>query len=187
VLGWIRYTVVQNSHHYLFLGTYGIIASGDSLQLNFVTGSNVGSRVYLMNEANTEYQSLKLLNQEFTFDVDLSNLGCGINGALYFSQMPLDGGASEYPNNKAGAAYGTGYCDSQCPQDIKFINGAVSSLRITKDEILLTKWISGQYQWLERHGRKLWCGRIRNLLHGDGYLGGQQIRHRLYCSPLYRH
>ncbi|KAF8652143.1 hypothetical protein AX16_004529 [Volvariella volvacea WC 439] len=25
--------------------------------------------------------------------------------------------------NKAGAKYGTGYCDSQCPRDIKFING----------------------------------------------------------------
>ena len=28
--------------------------------------------------------------------------------------------------NKAGAAYGTGYCDSQCPRDLKFINGQVS-------------------------------------------------------------
>jgi len=45
------------------------------------------------------------------------------NGALYFSQMDADGGASKYPTNKAGAKYGTGYCDSQCPKDIKFIQG----------------------------------------------------------------
>lgn len=29
----------------------------------------------------------------------------------------------QYPGNKAGAAYGTGYCDAQCPHDDKFING----------------------------------------------------------------
>ncbi len=27
------------------------------------------------------------------------------------------------PGNSAGAEYGTGYCDAQCPHDIKFING----------------------------------------------------------------
>ena len=37
--------------------------------------------------------------------------------------MDLDGGAAKYATNKAGAKYGTGYCDAQCPRDIKFING----------------------------------------------------------------
>jgi cellulose 1,4-beta-cellobiosidase len=37
--------------------------------------------------------------------------------------MDQDGGLSKYPGNKAGAKYGTGYCDAQCPRDIKFING----------------------------------------------------------------
>ena len=37
--------------------------------------------------------------------------------------MDADGGSSKYPTNKAGAKYGTGYCDSQCPHDIKFIEG----------------------------------------------------------------
>jgi cellulose 1,4-beta-cellobiosidase len=37
--------------------------------------------------------------------------------------MDLDGGMSKYPANKAGAKYGTGYCDSQCPRDLKFIDG----------------------------------------------------------------
>ena len=57
-------------------GTYGIKASGNALSLQFKTGSNVGSRVYLMNEADTAYQAFNLKNKEFTFDVDVSQLGC---------------------------------------------------------------------------------------------------------------
>jgi cellulose 1,4-beta-cellobiosidase len=70
----------------------------------------------------------KLNGQEFSFDVDVSNLPCGLNGALYFVQMDADGGLSKYPGNKAGAKYGTGYCDAQCPHDIKFINGEANIL-----------------------------------------------------------
>ncbi|KAJ5094346.1 hypothetical protein N7456_010207 [Penicillium angulare] len=102
--------------------TYGVTTSGGDLTLGFVTGSNVGSRLYLM-EDETTYQKFNLLNKEFTFDVDVSNLPCGLNGALYFVAMDSDGGLSEYDGNKAGAKYGTGYCDSQCPRDLKFING----------------------------------------------------------------
>jgi cellulose 1,4-beta-cellobiosidase len=105
--------------------TYGISTSGDALTLNFITQAslkNIGSRVYLM-ASETEYQIFNLLNQEFTFDVDLSSLPCGLNGALYFSQMDADGGTARFPTNTAGAKYGTGYCDSQCPRDLKFING----------------------------------------------------------------
>jgi cellulose 1,4-beta-cellobiosidase len=42
--------------------------------------------------------------------------------------MPADGGLNEYPLNKAGAKYGTGYCDAQCPHDIKFINGEANTM-----------------------------------------------------------
>ncbi|KAK0632159.1 glycoside hydrolase family 7 protein [Immersiella caudata] len=92
--------------------TYGITTpSSGALQLKFVTkndnGQNVGSR--------------------FTLDVDVSKLACGINGAVYFSEMDEDGGMARFPGNKAGAKYGTGYCDSQCPGDIKFINGEANS------------------------------------------------------------
>lgn len=109
-----------------YQGTYGISSSGNTLKLGFVThgpySTNIGSRVYLLADPN-HYQIFKLKNQEFSFDVDVSQLPCGLNGALYFVQMDADGGASKYPNNKAGAAYGTGYCDAQCPHDLKFING----------------------------------------------------------------
>ena len=50
-----------------------------------------------------------LLNQEFTFTVDLSTLPCGLNGAVYFSEMETDGGMGKNSGNKAGAKYGTGY------------------------------------------------------------------------------
>jgi cellulose 1,4-beta-cellobiosidase len=112
--------------------TYGITTpSSGALQLKFVTkndnGQNVGSRVYLM-ASETKYRMFNLLNKEFTLDVDVSKLACGINGAVYFSEMDEDGGLARFPGNKAGAKYGTGYCDSQCPGDIKFINGEVSCL-----------------------------------------------------------
>ena len=112
-----------------YASTYGITTSSNALKLSFVTkssGTNVGSRTYLMAAGSTtQYQMLKLLGQEFTFDVDVSNLPCGLNGALYFVEMSADGGMAAYSGNKAGAKYGTGYCDAQCPRDIKFINGQV--------------------------------------------------------------
>jgi cellulose 1,4-beta-cellobiosidase len=73
-------------------------------------------------ETDTKYQMFNVIGKEFTFDVDVSKLPCGLNGALYFVEMAADGGLNK-GNNKAGAKYGTGYCDSQCPHDIKFING----------------------------------------------------------------
>jgi len=106
--------------------TYGITATGDALSLTFKVGSNVGSRVYLLGTGGAEYETFNLKNREFAFDVDVSNLPCGLNGALYFAEMPKDGGMSAHPSNKAGAKYGTGYCDAQCPQDVKFINGAAN-------------------------------------------------------------
>jgi cellulose 1,4-beta-cellobiosidase len=112
-----------------YAATYGATTSGNALKLNFVTqnsdGTNIGSRLYLM-ASDTAYQMFSLLNQEFTFDVDVSNLPCGLNGALYFVSMDADGGMAKYSTNKAGAKYGTGYCDSQCPRDLKFINGEAS-------------------------------------------------------------
>ncbi|PYH94160.1 putative endo-beta-1,4-glucanase celB, partial [Aspergillus ellipticus CBS 707.79] len=69
-------------------------------------------RLYLLSPDPQTYQPLHLLNQELTFTVDVSNLPCGMNGALFLSEMDPSGGRS--PLNAAGAAYGTGYCDAQC-------------------------------------------------------------------------
>ncbi|KAH7135153.1 exoglucanase-like protein 1 precursor [Dendryphion nanum] len=103
-----------------YSGTYGVTTSSDSLTLKFVTkgqyGTNVGSRMYLMKDQNN-YEMFKLVGNEFTFDVDLSQLPCGLNGALYFVSMPQKGFGTP------GARYGTGYCDAQCARDLKYING----------------------------------------------------------------
>ncbi|KAJ3992226.1 concanavalin A-like lectin/glucanase domain-containing protein [Lentinula boryana] len=48
----------------------------------------------------TEYQTFKLVNQEFTMDVDVSQLPCGLNGAVYFSQMDADGGMARFPGRQ---------------------------------------------------------------------------------------
>ena len=47
------------------------------------------------------HRRFNLLNKEFTFTIDTSNLPCGLNGALYFVEMQKDGGVSEYSTNEA--------------------------------------------------------------------------------------
>merc|ERR1719203_817063 len=105
--------------------TYGVQQIQDGVKLKFVTehesGVNVGSRLYVMDD-DENYQLFYLKNREFSFEVDVSELQCGMNGAMYFSEMPANGGKGLGTNN-AGAKYGTGYCDAQCPHDVKFISG----------------------------------------------------------------
>jgi cellulose 1,4-beta-cellobiosidase len=109
--------------------SYGIHTSGSSLTLNlFKQENNVTTqsspRVYLLANETT-YDMFHLLNKELTFDVDVSQVPCGINGALYLSEMDPTGDSSNL--NKAGAKYGTGYCDAQCPVN-NFVKGVVSSV-----------------------------------------------------------
>ncbi|EEB92029.1 hypothetical protein MPER_09517, partial [Moniliophthora perniciosa FA553] len=72
-----------------YSGTYGITTSGDELSLRFVTNgpysTNIGSRVYLMDESDSGYQMFSLLNKEFTFDVDMSALPCGASTERFIS------------------------------------------------------------------------------------------------------
>lgn len=110
---------------------YGVTADGrGSLTLRFVTegqySTNIGSRMYLLEEGGKNYEMFKLKNKEFAMDVDSSQLPCGLNGAVYFVEMDKDGGM-HYPTNKAGAPYGTGYCDAQCPHDLKWIQGEANT------------------------------------------------------------
>lgn len=102
-----------------YISTYGVTPIPGGLRLKFVTGQNIGSRLYVSQ--GTGYMPFKLKNREFTFDVDASALPCGLNGAVYFVEMNADGGKGG--SNLAGAKFGTGYCDAQCPYDVKFIDG----------------------------------------------------------------
>ena len=107
---------------------HGVRTKGDALVLrqyleNNGSESSVSPRVYLLDETGKNYDMLKLLNQEISFDVDVSALVCGMNGALYLAEMLGDGGRSKL--NPAGAQYGTGYCDAQCSVDA-WVNGVAN-------------------------------------------------------------
>ena len=130
------------------------------------------------------YETFNLLNKEFTFDVDLSTLPCGLNGAVYFSAMDATGDMGK-GNNNAGAKFGTGYCDSQCPKDIKFISGVVCHILGLIASTCLTFLFQGQRCWLERYLCQLGHWLHRCLLHGDGYLGGQHDFRGLHSPPVH--
>jgi len=108
----------------------GVTTDGDvmTLQQYIPTGNGTynraSPRVYLLDPNGEDYESVKLTNQELSFDVDLSTLPCGMNGALYLSEMDMSGGRSEY---NPGAAYGGGYCDAQCFDTSSWFNGTVNT------------------------------------------------------------
>jgi cellulase len=104
---------------------YGVYTSGGSISLHQLNkaGADVSPRVYLLDESGQQYDMLKLTGNELAFDVDMSKLPCGMNGALYLTEMSQTGGRSKL--NPGGAAYGSGYCDAQC-YTYPFVNGVVS-------------------------------------------------------------
>jgi hypothetical protein len=89
----------------------GVTTNGDALTQKFVTVYNgvktVGSRLYLLSSDQTRYELFKLVGKEFTYDVDVSQLPCGMNSALYTIEMAAGGTGS------GGAGVGSGYCDAQ--------------------------------------------------------------------------
>ncbi|KAF8760011.1 glycosyl hydrolase 7 (cellulase C) family [Rhizoctonia solani] len=96
-----------------YTSDFGITTSGTTLLIKHTDRTlKSGARVYLMAN-DSSYQTFKLKNRELAFEVDTSKLSCGLNSALYFVQMDPDGGMAKYPTNKAGAKYGTGYCDAK--------------------------------------------------------------------------
>jgi cellulase len=111
--------------------SYGITTSGSNLNLHqLVNGNAVSPRCYVLRENRAEYEMLKLTGNDLSFDVDSSKLPCGMNGALYLSEMSETGGRSKL--NPGGATYGTGYCDAQC-FIYPFVNGVVSDLNLLRN------------------------------------------------------
>lgn len=120
----------------------GISTSGDALTLHqYVTNngvtSNVYPRVYLLGD-DGDYVSLKLLGQELRFDVDVSTLVCGENGALYLSETDHTGGRTQ--NNPGGANFGSGYCDANVPSG----PGSMARSTQTRRVLAATRWTSGR-------------------------------------------
>lgn len=116
--------VVQGVSDYT---THGIHTNGSDLTLLMLgeDGTQYSPRIYLLDEAEDAYEMLQLTGQEFTFDVDMSKLPCGMNSALYLVEMEAKGGQDSTDISVAGAPYGTGYCDAQC-YTTPFANGVVS-------------------------------------------------------------
>jgi len=89
------------------------VGSEDGKSLSFT--KNI--RTYLLDASGEEYYMASLVGKEMSYDVDMSRLPCGTNSAMYFVEMPKDGG------HKGGAKLGTGYCDAQCPKDGSTLEG----------------------------------------------------------------
>jgi cellulase len=101
--------------------TVGVTTDGDSILMEqLLDGRTVSPRVYFLDETEQRYDMLHLTGSEFSFDVDVTKLPCGMNSALYLGEMEEDGGKSEL--NPGGAYWGGGYCDAQC-YTTPFING----------------------------------------------------------------
>lgn len=90
-----------------YLDTYGVDSKDSTVTLRFVTGSNVGSRLYLADAQG--YFPVAPLNRRISFDLDLSQVPCGVNAAVYLVNI-----SSTLPD------LGVGYGDAQCPKDIKY-------------------------------------------------------------------
>lgn len=102
---------------------YGVSVSGNTVTLRYVTkgpyGVNAGSRLYVLDSSKTKYVGFDMRNKELSFTVDVSQLPCGTNGAVYFTEMPL----SNSYNPALDSSYGVNYGDAQCPKDIKYLQG----------------------------------------------------------------
>jgi hypothetical protein len=91
----------------------GATATGGTLTQRLVSkmadGTNViGSRLYIVATDDKSYEMFTLVGKEFTYTVDLSEIPCGVNAALYTVEMPKGGKAPGY------VEYGYGYCDANC-------------------------------------------------------------------------
>ncbi|KAI1496534.1 family 7 glycosyl hydrolase [Biscogniauxia marginata] len=105
------------------------------------TAEKVSPRVYLLDDGgggedgdNKNYELLYLKNQEISFDVDVSKLVCGMNGALYLAEMNATGARGDL--NPAGARYGTGYCDAQCPANMESRGACCSEMDLWEGNAL---------------------------------------------------
>ncbi|PWN87161.1 glycoside hydrolase [Acaromyces ingoldii] len=100
---------------------YGVRTDGDELTIRLVTqnggNTNVGARLMMLDGTGSRYLQHMLLDQEVTFDIDVSTSTS--------AHMDADGGAKAYKS--AGASAGLGYADGQCARDLKFINGKANN------------------------------------------------------------
>nr|BAB64553.1 endoglucanase 1 [Pseudotrichonympha grassii] len=68
----------------------------------------VGSRIYIVTPDDTKYEEFQFVGKELSYTVDMSEIECGVNAALYTVEMPATG------KTPGGVKYGYGYCDANC-------------------------------------------------------------------------
>jgi len=93
---------------------------------NDAPSPNYGSRIYLTDGKG--YTLFAPMAGEIAFDVDVSQVPAGMNAAVYLVSMDrygnLNSVSSDGVMNTAGWKRGLGYCDAQCPTDLRFVQGA---------------------------------------------------------------
>nr|BAF57395.1 putative glycosyl hydrolase family7 [uncultured symbiotic protist of Neotermes koshunensis] len=90
----------------------GVTVKGDTVIQKLVNNGAfkrvIGSRLYILTPDEKLYEEFNLVGKEFTYTVDMSEIPCGVNAALYTVEMPARGKGTN------GAPYGAGYCDGNC-------------------------------------------------------------------------
>jgi cellulase len=94
----------------------GVITNGGTVSQRLMStykGAKVtGSRIYILAENDKQYEEFKLVGKELSYTVDMSQIPCGVNAALYTSEMPQNG--KKTTEDPFGPEGGTGYCDANC-------------------------------------------------------------------------
>ncbi|KAF2809929.1 glycoside hydrolase [Mytilinidion resinicola] len=156
-----------------YAATYGVTASGNALTLKFVTdgsySKNIVSRMYLI-ASDTKYQVFKLVNQEFTFDVDVSKLPCGLNGALYLIEIDEDSGIAQIPCQQGG-----------CQVRHQILRYPVPARHQVHQRRSQRRRLDALLQRRQRRHRHL-----RLLLQRNGHLGSQLHLGRLHAARVLR-
>nr|BAF57392.1 putative glycosyl hydrolase family7 [uncultured symbiotic protist of Neotermes koshunensis] len=89
----------------------GVTVSGGTVKQRLVSPNYqnykvIGSRLYIVDADDKYYQLFTFIGKEFTYTVDMSEIPCGVNAALYTVEMPKAG------KTPGGVEYGYGYCDA---------------------------------------------------------------------------
>ncbi|KAF4344250.1 exoglucanase type C [Fusarium beomiforme] len=110
-------------------GAHGIFTNGTDLTLD-VGASHPNTpkdliRVMLMKDEN-HYEWTQIIDpwdSEYTFDVEVRDVPPGYKARLSLHWMWEKGNMDKKKGDKAGAKYGTGYCDAHCDQGQRFVMG----------------------------------------------------------------
>ncbi|KAF5251178.1 hypothetical protein FANTH_3722 [Fusarium anthophilum] len=111
---------------------HGIKTEGTSLTMDLgATAPHVPKDlIRVMPLKDTERYPNKPLvrrhDSEYTFDIDVRNVPPGYKARVSLNWMEPDGARTRKKGDKAGAKYGTGYCDAACDKGQRFVEGTAN-------------------------------------------------------------